>query len=121
MTDNAEADSQSEELNMVRSLQLEANTEITLAFDGTTTLKLESLYFLNIDPDCSNDCSENWQLGNGGLVSISMTCNVGEIIDSTYIAVSYYLPLLGGQACDVTLSTTVDAILVFSEANLASL
>ena len=125
MTDNAEAETDSTadtvtSLPMIHSLQLEAGATHVLAFDGTNTMFLEESYTLISDSDCSSDCVENWVNYDYG-VAFSLECTTIEIIDSVQLREGAILPVLGGEACDVTLNAQYRTILMFSEANLASL
>ena len=125
MTDNAEAETETTSdtvtsLPMIHSLHLEAGESHALAFDGTNTMILEDSYMLAIDDDCSSDCPENWVNYDYGF-SFSMECSMIEVIENAQLQDESILPVLGGEACNVTLSTQFQAILMFSEANLASL
>ena len=125
MTDNAEAETETTtdtvtSLPMIHSLHLEAGESHVLAFDGTNTMIFEDSYVLASDGDCSSNCPENWFNSDSGF-SFSMECSTVEVIESAQLRDDSILPVLGGEACDVTLSTIYEAILMFSEANLESI
>lgn len=126
MTDNAEAQVEPDStadtvtsLPMIHSLHIEAGESHVLAFDGSNTMILEDAYSRTTDDDCSSNCPEVWSHYNNGL-TFSMDCTT-IVIENVRLQDEVILPVLGGEACNVTLNAQYEVILMFSEANLASL
>ena len=124
MTDNAEAQEEPDSttvdnstevstLPTVYSLYLEAGTVATFDFDGTETLKLETVY-----RNASAGVDSAWDYSD----SFTMICGGSMLIDNGRLSTDEYLPVLGGQNCSIEItSVTWDSFYIFSKANLESI
>ena len=116
MTDNAEAETDSTtdtvtSLPMIHSLHIEENSNATLYFDGTSTMKIETIYFHDAD----------YLQATSTLFWGYMTCEDNNTLQ-VRLSSDSYLPVLGGQECSLLIEpTSNEVIILFSEANLASL
>ena len=115
MTDNAEAETDTTadtvtSLPMIHSLQIEANSNATLYFDGSTTMKIETMYFQGGD----------YMQSTNTIFWGYMTCEDNNTLQ-VRLSSDLYLPVLGGQECSILIEPNSDTIILFSEANLASL
>jgi hypothetical protein len=131
MTDNAEAEESDEETTVVNNyynnttevstlptlytLHLEVGENATLDFDGTKTMKVETLW--------SGFSQSNGQM-RANIYSfnhIEMSCDNNVTLTGN-IYEGNHLPVLAGQNCSIVLTAkTYPTILVMSEANLVSL
>lgn len=78
-------------------------------------MKLESTYSLQENGD-----NDYWSPAYG-IWGVSMICNGTLVMESIYLQPEHYLPVLSGQECSILIEPIKEWILVFSEANLASL
>ena len=118
IADTAEAEDSDEEnttttMPMVHSLHIEAGANATLDFDGTTTMKLETIYH--------NGYGSQAPSVTGQAYNFDMTCNGTLMINDGHLVSKEYLPVLGGQLCTVVITATSEYFLVFSEASLSAL
>ena len=124
MTDSAEAQVEPDSttvdnstevstLPTVYSLYLEKGTVATLDFDGTETLKLETMY-----RNATSGVDASWEYSD----SFVMTCDGSTLIDNGRLYAPEYLPVLGGQDCSIEITAAGwDTFYIFSKANLESI
>ena len=124
MTDNAEAQEEPDSttvdnstevstLPTVYSLYLEKGTVATFDFDGTETLKLETIH-----RNASNSVDGSYEYSD----SFVMTCDGSILIDNGRFSEDEYLPILGGQNCSIEItSVSWDTFYIFSKSNLESI
>jgi hypothetical protein len=98
---------------MVHSLHIEAYTNATLEFDGTSTLKLETHYRDISSPNEYDGISSGY--------TFTMTCDGVMMINKGMMAVGHYLPVLAGQNCTIEITSTIGSFYIFSEASLTAL
>ena len=118
IADTAEAEESEEEtttttIPMVHSLHLEQGENATLEFDGTTTMKLETIYHGGYGSEPPSYLTQ--------VYNFDMTCNGTLMMDGGSLRVGHYLPVLGGQSCTIVITANIEYFLIFSEANLSAL
>ena len=130
VTDTAEAEDSDEEttivnnyynnttttsMPMVHSLHLEQGENATLEFDGTKTMKVETLW------SGINQIDDNMRANTHSLYPMQMTCD-NDVTVTGSLTAGIHLPVLGGQNCSVLITANdYPVILVFSEASLSDL
>jgi hypothetical protein len=124
MTDNAEAQEEPDSttvdnstevssLPTVYSLYLEGGTVATFDFDGTETLKLETVY-----RNSTSSVDTAWDYSD----SFTMICGGSMLIDNGRLSSDEYLPVLGGQNCSIEITSVAwGSFYIFSKANLESI
>ena len=121
IADNAEAEESDEEnttttMPMVHSLHIEEGATATLDFDGTTTMKLETIHQM-----MPNGNSPYLGIPGYQLWEYSMTCGNATVVERGTMAQETFLPVLAGQNCSILIDPSVEVILVFSQASLSAL
>ena len=120
IADNAEAEDSDEEnttttMPMVHSLHLEQGENATLHFDGTKTMKLETLW------SGYSQGGENMRANTEYFYGMQMTCD-NDVTVTGSLTAGIHLPVLGGQNCSVLMTANnYPVILVFSEASLSAI
>jgi hypothetical protein len=121
IADTAEAEDSDEEnstttMPMVHSLHIEEGANATLDFDGTTTMKLETIHQMMPNGNSQYLANPGYQLWE-----YSMTCDNATIVERGTMSPETFLPVLAGQSCSIFIEPTVEVILVFSKASLTAL
>ena len=101
---------------MVHSLHIEEGANATLDFDGTTTMKLETIHQMMPNGNSPYLANPGYQLWY-----YSMTCDNATIVERGTMSQQTFLPVLAGQSCSIFIEPSVEVILVFSEASLSAL
>ena len=120
IADTAEAEDSDEENNtttmpMVHSLHLEQGENATLEFDGTKTMKVETLWM------GYSQGGENMRANTQSLYPMQMTCD-NDVTVTGSLTAGIHLPVLGDQNCSVLITANdYPVILIFSEASLSAL
>lgn len=128
IADNAEAEESNDEttivnnyynntttttMPMVHSLHLEKGENATLQFDGTSTLKLETIYHGGYGSQAPSSMTV--------MNYFDMTCDGTLMVDGGTLERGHYLPVLGGQSCTIVFDANIPYFLIFSEASLSAL
>ena len=121
IADTAEAEDSDEEnttttMPMVHSLHIEEGANATLDFDGTTTMKIETIH-----QKMANGNNPYFATPGYGVFDYSMICDNVTIVEMGQMYPETYLPVLAGQTCSILIEPSVEVILILSEASLSAL